>query len=388
MASVETGKEVEWTSEVNYHFKLSHFREQLLDFYKANPEWIKPKQRMDYIVQQVEEGLQDLSVSRPTERLQWGVRVPDDPSQTIYVWLDALLNYITAAGYPWTPGQEQALGWPANVQVIGKDIIRFHCIYWPAFLMALNIPLPKNILTHAHWTLGGTGKMSKSSGNVVNPFFALDRFGVDVMRFYLAHDGGIKDDASYDNSFIIEKYKKNLQGGLGNLASRILRGKKWNPKDSVAYGTEHLRSSNKFNSPRHEDFYNEIKATPVKAETDMKNHDVPAALKKIIALVHNTNKYLQACAPWQLAKSDPERRPDESVQDELKTCIFLTVESLRITGILLQPFMPEKANELLNMLGVGLERRSYEWATVGLDDQYGEGNGKNRTLFPPLESEI
>ena len=232
MASQETGKEVEWTSERNYHFRLSAFKDRLLDFYTANPEFVVPASRMKDIVKQVSEGLHDLSVSRPVERLSWGIRVPDDESQTIYVWLDALINYITKAGYPWAPGKGSELGWPADVQVIGKDIVRFHCIYWPAFLMALDIPPPKQILTHAHWTLGKQ-KMSKSTGNVVNPFFAIERFGVDAMRFYLAYNGGIADDADYENSFIVQDYKKCLGGGLGNLLSRITRPKIWSVRNAV-----------------------------------------------------------------------------------------------------------------------------------------------------------
>jgi methionyl-tRNA synthetase len=187
---------------------------------------------MKEVVQAVEAGLEDLSISRPHARLSWGIRVPGDDTQTIYVWLDALVNYITKAGYPWAPGQETAGGWPADCQVIGKDIVRFHCIYWPAFLMALNLPLPGKILSHAHWTLGGS-KMSKSTGRVVDPFHAIDRFGPDVMRFYMGHDGGIQDDASYDNINIIRLYNKFLNNTLGNLASRVTRNKKWSVRGAV-----------------------------------------------------------------------------------------------------------------------------------------------------------
>jgi methionyl-tRNA synthetase len=232
MASSETGKEVEWTSEANYHFRLSALKDRLLEFYKENPEWVVPASRMSDVVKWVSEGLEDLSISRPTDRLTWGIPVPGDDSQTIYVWLDALVNYITKAGYPWAPGKESAGGWPADVHVIGKDIVRFHCIYWPAFLLALEIPLPKQVLTHAHWTLGRQ-KMAKSTGNVVNPFFALDRFGVDTMRYYLAHDGGISQDSDYGNHLIVERYKKGLQRGLGNLVSRITRPKGWSVRKAV-----------------------------------------------------------------------------------------------------------------------------------------------------------
>lgn len=232
IASQETGKEVEWTSEKNYHFRLSAFKDQLLEFYEKNPDFVVPLTRMKDVVNQVSRGLEDLSISRPFDRLSWGIRVPDDESQTIYVWLDALVNYITKAGYPWAPGSETVGGWPADVQVIGKDIVRFHCIYWPAFLLALNLEPPKQIMTHAHWTMDNQ-KMSKSVGNVVNPFFAMDRFGVDVMRYYLIHDGGIKEDSGYGNEHIVEKYKKGLQKGLGNLVSRLTRPKVWNVRSCV-----------------------------------------------------------------------------------------------------------------------------------------------------------
>lgn len=232
MASQETGKEVEWTSERNYHFRLSAFKDRLLEFYMANPKFVVPAARMNDVVKWVSRGLEDLSVSRPMERLSWGIRVPEDETQTIYVWLDALVNYITKAGYPWAPGKESDGGWPADVQVIGKDIVRFHCIYWPAFLLALDMPPPKQILTHGHWTLANQ-KMAKSTGNVVNPFFALDRFGVDTIRYYLALDGGIGNDSDYGNHHIVERYKKGLQGGIGNLLSRTTKAKKWNVRDFI-----------------------------------------------------------------------------------------------------------------------------------------------------------
>lgn len=241
-ASMETGKEVEWTSEVNYHFKLSSFRDRLLEHYKRHPDFIVPSTRMKEIIGEVENGLTDLSISRPATRLTWGIKVPDDPSQTIYVWLDALVNYLTMAGYPFATGIASDSVWPPECQVIGKDIIRFHCIYWPAFLMALNLPLPKQFLSHAHWTMN-RAKMSKSEGNVVNPFFAMNRFGVDVMRYYMVHDGGIVDDADYENLFIVDRYKKDLQGGLGNLLSRVVRGQKWSVPDSVKMAAASARDT-------------------------------------------------------------------------------------------------------------------------------------------------
>lgn len=232
MASQETGKEVEWTSEANYHFRLSAFRDKLLAYYAEHPDFIIPSARMAEVTSWLEAGLEDLSISRPISRLTWGIPVPQDESQTIYVWLDALVNYATVAGFPGQSFHDGTGGWPADVHVIGKDIMRFHCIYWPAFLMALDLPLPKQILTHAHWTMENQ-KMSKSIGNVVSPEFAMNKFGTDTMRFYLAHDGGIENDADYSNEYITERYRKCLAGGVGNLVQRLTKPKAWSVRSAV-----------------------------------------------------------------------------------------------------------------------------------------------------------
>lgn len=235
LASIETGNEVEWTEEKTYHFRMTALKDRLLEFYKQNPEWITPAFRMQEVVDWVTNKLEDLSISRPTSRLEWGVRVPDDESHTIYVWVDALVNYLTKAGFPnWAPGMETKGGWPADLHVIGKDILRFHGVYWPALLLAVGITPPKRIVSHAHWTMGGQ-KMSKSLGNVVNPFHALDRWGVGLLRYFLLSDGGIGSDANYDNAMIVQRYKKDLQGGIGNLLSRVTRTRRWNVRECVDF---------------------------------------------------------------------------------------------------------------------------------------------------------
>lgn len=411
MASIETGKEVEWTSERNYHFRLSAFREKLLEFYKNNPEYIVPKSRMDDVIKQVETGLQDLSISRPAERLTWGVPVPTDSSQTIYVWLDALLNYATAVGYPFTPGQESAGGWPVDVQVVGKDIVRFHCIYWPAFLMALDLPLHKQVLTHAHWTLGKQ-KMAKSTGNVVSPFFALERFGVDAMRWFLIQEGGIADDADYDNSFIIEKYKKGLQGGLGNLLSRITHGKGWDVRNAVQRFTRpdaatlYPTISEDADAKR---MYDNLSETPIQAEALMKELYPNRALQRIMKLIYDTNAFLQQASPWTMVTQLRSAMADttgaemynaaqagltiEKMEEQIDRSIFLAAEALRMTGILLQPFIPASAKKQLDILGVAEDRRTWEWCRVGKDDSYGVplielGKGSKGALFPPLTSDF
>ncbi|KAK5164152.1 methionyl-tRNA synthetase [Saxophila tyrrhenica] len=399
MASIETGKEVEWTSERNYHFRLSAFREDLLEFYKQNPKFIVPQTRMNEIVRQVSDGLEDLSISRPVERLTWGVRVPTDPSQTMYVWLDALLNYATGVGYPFTPGSEAASGWPADVHVVGKDIIRFHCIYWPAFLMALDLPLPKQVLTTAHWTLGKQ-KMSKSVGNVVNPIFALERFGTDVMRWYLVHDGGITDDADYDNIHIVEKYKKGLQGGIGNLTSRVLKGRGWNLRRAVeSFARPHLDPAHFLNETDTlgRDTYNHLQVLPTEANNLMDDLLPNKALQRIMDSIYTANAYVQHAAPWSLVKMrqaeeqslSANKKRIEQLDRDAHRIVFVTGETLRMVGIMLQPFMPVKAKELLDMLGVVEERRNWEWCAVGKDDGYGVsmkdlGKRGDGQLFPML----
>ncbi|KFZ08640.1 hypothetical protein V502_09243, partial [Pseudogymnoascus sp. VKM F-4520 (FW-2644)] len=354
MAAQETGKEVEWTAEMNYHFRLSALQAPLLAFYSQNPHFVVPATRMRDISRWVTEGLEDLSISRPISRLTWGIRVPNDDSQTIYVWLDALVNYITKAGFPSASFFDGAAGWPADVHVVGKDIMRFHCIYWPAFLLALDLPPPKQVLTHAHWTLGHA-KMAKSTGNVVNPFFAMDRFGVDAMRFYLAHDGGITDDADYANEHIVERYKKCLSGGLGNLLQRVTGTKIWSVEAAVE-----AAARGEFDAQE-----NPIEALhKVGGVVDghFEELNPRAGLHEIMRVIYDTNKYIQSAAPWTVAKSN-----HPSSATEVQRIIFHTAEALRISGILLQPYMPTKAQQILDMLGVQEGKRGFKDAVVGGD---------------------
>ncbi|THC96820.1 hypothetical protein EYZ11_003699 [Aspergillus tanneri] len=368
MVSVETGKEVEWSSETNYHFRLSSFQDRLLDLYKTG--FITPSNYATDVVKSVSSGLQDLSISRPVERLNWGIPVPGDRTQTIYVWLDALINYLTRAGYPFPPGQEGRLGWPANVHVVGKDIVRFHCVYWPAFLMALDLPLPHNVLVHGHWTMNRE-KMSKSTGNVVNPFFAIDRFGVDTMRFFLAYQGGLAGDSDYENGYIIRDYKKLLQWGIGNLASRLVGCSKGKLRMHIINGTsDGLPPANQDDLT----YQALLEKTPVDAAKHMEQLNPRAALQDI--RIHQANKYIHSSEPWKGAENAPR-------------CLYNIAETFRISGILLQPFMPSKAKEILDFLCVDStdpSKRRLSAATVGSDPNYGEGVRKS-ILFPPLLSE-
>ncbi|KAL4810950.1 tRNA synthetases class I (M)-domain-containing protein [Aspergillus unguis] len=364
MVSIETGKEVEWTSETNYHFRLSAMKNRLLNLYKTG--FITPEHYAPAIIQSVNSGLSDLSISRPAQRLTWGVPVPNDDTQTIYVWLDALVNYLTAAGYPFTPGKESGHGWPADVHLVGKDIVRFHCVYWPAFLMALDLPLPRNVLVHGHWKINQE-KMSKSTGNTVNPFFAIDRFGADTMRFFLAHHAKLDGDANYDNQLIINAYKKYLQQGIGNTMYRILgiagRNLRWYVEHSAEFGPSALDQA----------YEKDLAQLPISVAEHMNNLKPHKAISKLMKFALQTNKYFQSTEPW--TDSTGKARS-----------IFNVLEALRITAILLQPYMPTKAEEMLDLFHVQPTRRKLEHAQYGSDLDYGSGIRK-KMLFPPLITE-
>ncbi|KAF1815874.1 methionyl-tRNA synthetase-like protein [Eremomyces bilateralis CBS 781.70] len=395
MASIETGKEVEWTSEMNYHFRLSRFRDRLLQYYDEHPDFIVPNTRMTELYKEIQSGLSDLSISRPRSRLDWGIRVPDDQEQTIYVWLDALVNYITKAGYPWAPGYEVTGGWPVDCHIIGKDITRFHCIYWPAFLMALGIELPSQILTHGHWTLGRK-KMSKSEGNGVNPFFQIDRFGVDVVRFFLMHDGGIDFDPEYNNFIIIERYNDALKSVIGNQVSRVLRGKSWDTRYAV---TEMDRLCQQTLTPADREQLHLLQTFPTKFQASMDNLNVREGVTSVVQMLRQTQKYFQVCEPWSYFSAEARKRRQDSPispedNDKVHLAIALTLESFRLAAITLQPVMPERAGTLLDWLNVSLERRSFAFATLGADKEYGDRShlvkvspDQKLILFPTLITE-
>ncbi|KAK3906563.1 tRNA synthetases class I (M)-domain-containing protein [Staphylotrichum tortipilum] len=393
VASAETKNKVEWVEEKNYCFRMKAFKDRLLDFYKANPGWIEPAYRLNEVVDWVTNHLEDLSISRPAQRLGWGIRVPHDPSQTIYVWVDALINYLTAAGFPASPlGDPSRAAWPADLQVIGKDILRFHCVYWPALLMALDLPLPKKMLAHSHWTLNSR-KMSKSLGNVVNPVQAVSRWGADGTRFYLLFEGGIADDASYNNEVLMVKYKKYLQGGIGNLLSRVARSPRWNLAEVVESSLRSepgtgLETSRPELRTAMQDLEAAITDLPSRVAACMAKHDPVTAIREVFKLVTSLNEFLTVTQPWDLIQVD-----NPAARLVAEQVIFLAAEGVRVMGILLQPFMPGKATQLLNSLGVADDRRTFGHTALRGDPSYGVpredlGRGRTTGLFPPLVGDI
>ncbi|KZO92529.1 hypothetical protein CALVIDRAFT_520038 [Calocera viscosa TUFC12733] len=355
--SKESGRPVEWTEEENYMFRLCAFEKPLLEWVKSNPQAILPSKRYKEVMTFLEDlpNFRDLSISRPRSRLQWGVQVPDDPDHTVYVWLDALVNYLTVVGYPWdgeaSTGRTQ--GWPADVQVVGKDIVKFHAIYWPAFLMALGLDPPKQILAHAHWTMDRK-KMSKSTGNVVDPNAAMSKYGADVVRMYLCSVGGnLADDSDWSNERLQNFYDGILRNNLGNLLRRVLSPAIMDRVRKVPflYRDGEVHDEDK-------QFHETLQQLPLIVQEHMEKREFGHAANAIQYGLTEANGFFTSRQPWATTKPAAE----------VARAQFYGYESLRIVGILLQPFMPTKASQLLDSLKA--TRRDFEAAKVGAE---GEG---------------
>ncbi|KAG8983454.1 methionyl-tRNA synthetase [Tulasnella sp. JGI-2019a] len=374
--SKESGSRVEWISEENYKFKLSAFQGKLSQWLSDNPKAIIPSSRWKEVhgaLSDTSTPLEDLSVSRPSSRLKWGVPVPNDPDHTIYVWVDALANYLTAIGYPWSSAPESAsagsntgVAWPADVQVIGKDIVRFHAIYWPAILMALDLPPPKNLLAHAHWTMDRQ-KMSKSRGNVADPFEAMRMYGVDPVRYYLMRNAAITDDSDWSADQIVKHYRRDLAGIVGNLLARMTSSKllaklpeKYNyTREGDGSLSIHLPSEEPIRISTHSEFMNTlwggghgVKSVFSGYADKMDSFEISKAVESVMELVTEANRLFTQLEPWS---------PTASQGDAILAHLFAH-QALLVSGILLSPVMPAKSNLLLEMLGVSENQRTWNYA--------------------------
>lgn len=352
VVSKETGSVVEWTEEENYKFRLSNFRDFLLARYQSDPQAIHPLQQHANVLDMLSMPLEDLSVSRPRHRLHWGIAVPNDPAHTVYVWFDALINYLTGAGYPWNAEKERIEScWPPDLQVVGKDIVRFHAIYFPAMLQALDLPLPKRLLAHSHWTVNRR-KMSKSIGNVVDPFQAIDELGADPVRYYLARIGGrFKDDVDWSNEQL-ENNASELQSLLGNFYLRITSAaiRKRLPEDFQSCSRETLEQST--DVEKLIEVVDPLKSLAAVVDNHLEELRIAEALEAIVSQLKAANAMMNATEPW--AKDTPQ-----ALIGEVYT---LSLETLRVCGILLQPFIPGKARMLLDAMSVSPSERSLKHA--------------------------
>lgn len=336
--AVKTGTPVEWVEEESYFFKLSAYAPKLLELYEKRPDFIVPEHYRNEIVAFVKRGLNDLSISRTT--FDWGVQVPDDPKHVMYVWVDALTNYLSATGFPDTHAQRAAF-WPASAHVIGKDITRFHAIYWPAFLLSAGLPVPDQVVVHGFLFSRGE-KMSKSVGNVVSPSDLVKAYGVDQTRYFFLREVPFGQDGNYSHEAIVNRINADLANDLGNLAQRSLSMIAKNCGGVV---------------PKHGEFTEadrEILAAAdgihAEARAAHETHSINKALDAIWRVVADANRYFAGQEPWALKKTDPAR---------MDTVLYVTAEVLRVIGILAQPYIPTSAASLLNLLSVDNDARSF-----------------------------
>ncbi|KAI0832835.1 tRNA synthetases class I (M)-domain-containing protein [Trametes gibbosa] len=351
--STTSGSRVEWQEEENYKFRLSAFQSSLIGHFSANPEAIQPSQFHADIMNSLKEPLEDLSVSRKRSRLSWGIPVPNDPEHTIYVWIDALATYLSSVEYPWsaTAGDGTSEGWPPDVQVIGKDIIRFHAVYFPAMLQALGLPLTKQLLTHSHWTVD-RAKMSKSVGNVADPIKAIDEFGIDLVRYYLARVGGrFKDDVDWSQEQL-QKHSREIISLLGNLYLRATSAKIMKRVADVPRPTPFQIPDTGAYAP----LLSSLQALASRFEGQMRRFEVADAVETIVQALSEANLLMTQAAPWS-----PTTSP--TVAAEVQALVF---ETLRECGILLQPFMPIKTALLLDSLKVREDERTLAFASFGM----------------------
>ena len=337
--STDTGTPVEWTEESTYFFKLSEYQDKLLALYEEHPEFIAPATRRNEIVSFVSGGLKDLSVSRTT--FDWGVPVPGDPSHVMYVWVDALTNYLTGVGFPDTDSEAYGKFWPANLHIIGKDISRFHTVYWPAFLMSAGLELPKRVFVHGFLYNKGE-KMSKSVGNVVDPLEMVDEYGLDAVRFFLLREISFGQDGSYSHEAIVARMNADLSNELGNLAQRSLSMVAKNCNGAVPTPGEFTDADIALLTQA------DTLLEKVRAEFDVQA--VHLGLEAIWHVLAETNRYFSAQEPWVLRKTDTAR---------METVLYVTLEVVRIVGILVQPVMPDAADKILSILGQRPESRQF-----------------------------
>ncbi len=358
------GRITETVKEENYFFKLSEFQDRLLALY-TNPEFIRPEARRNEVISFVKSGLRDQSISRST--FSWGIPVPDDPKQVIYVWFDALANYITAIGYgSLHAGAQEAFKkfWPADVQMIGKEIVRFHCVYWPAFLMAAGLPMPKAIVAHG-WLLFEESKMSKSRGNIVRTETILDVLGGDALRYFLLREVVFGQDGSFSFDALVQRYNSDLANGLGNLASRTLTMINRYFKGEVPYPAQGSRSA------ADDAIAEAARKTIREFGTLFDQFQFSRALEAAWTLIAAVDKYLVENEPWSLGE-----KQDEDSRSRLATVLYTAAEALRIATALAHPVMPDATAKIWAQIGLGdikkLSLNELAWGQLPLGTKLGE----------------
>ncbi|MBV9758252.1 MAG: methionine--tRNA ligase [Alphaproteobacteria bacterium] len=331
-----TGAPVEWVREPSYFFRLSAWQKRLLDFYDSHPDFIAPVSRRNEVLSFVRGGLTDLSISRTSFR--WGVPVPGDPAHVMYVWLDALTNYVTAAGFPDETSPRWAF-WPADLHVVGKEIVRFHAVYWPAFLMAAGLMPPRRIYSHGWWKVEGE-KMSKSVGNVIDPRELAASYGVDAVRYFLLREVPFGNDGDFSRRALVTRMNVELANDLGNLAQRTLALIARNCAGKLPGRGVIVADDDALLAP--------AEALPEALREQLDRQALHEALESVWRIIRAANAYIDRQAPWALRKTDPPR---------METVLRVLADTLRIVATVLQPFMPGSMTRMLDQLGAPPERR-------------------------------
>jgi len=375
--SAESGRPVEWLSERNYTFDFGAQREGVARWLQSQVAEgggagrVAPASLNAFALKSAGSTPAKISVSRPSQRVRWGVPVPGDEEHTVYVWLDALANYLTAAGFPWPPG-EQPAEWPPTHQIVGKDILRFHAVYWPAFLLASGLEPPERISAHAHWTVDKS-KMSKTAGNIVDPVAALRHYGVDGLRYFLLKEGSLRKDSDFSHANVAAVCNADLADTLGNLLLRATA-----PKLLPSQRVPHAPPADGVRAASAADLalLASVAALPAQVDALYRDLNMAAALDAIGVVLRATNAHFQAAEPWRLRKSEPERA---------EAVLFSALESVRVCALLLQPAVPLAAGRLLDMLGVPDEDAHRGAHAMQLGHGAGRALGAPTVLFEKLE---
>jgi methionyl-tRNA synthetase len=356
------GTAVEWTVEESWFFRLSAYQQPLLDHYAAHPDFIRPDSRRNEVLRFVEGGLSDLSVSRTS--FDWGVKVPGSDNHVMYVWLDALTNYLTGVGYPETDSRTYCTYWPADLHIIGKDVVRFHAVYWPAFLMSAGLPLPKQVFGHGHVLLRGE-KMSKSAGNVVSPQAMVEAFGVDAVRYFLVRDVTFGQDGTYSPEAIVTRVNADLANSFGNLAQRTL--------SFIAKNLEGRLPGEGRGDPADAELLALVRgATGQELPAHFERLELSQGIEAWLRAVFACNQYIDAQAPWALRKTDPER------MEAVLATLYAAILDLAVA---IQPVVPAAAERLLDQMGAPPEERSFH--SLPDSGRYARLAASGFTLRPP-----
>ena len=342
-----SGAPVEWVEEPSYFFNLSKWQDKLLEHYNNNENFISPSTRKNEVLSFVKGGLKDLSVSRTS--FSWEIKVPNDDDHIMYVWLDALTNYLSAIGYE-NENERFCNFWPANIHLVGKDIIRFHAVYWPAFLMAADLELPKKIFAHGWWTNEGQ-KISKSLGNVINPFEIVEKYGVDQVRYFLMREIPFGNDGDFSVLQLVNRVNSDLSNSLGNLFQRVVSMVVKNCNGKIPKKPMIFLNHDKF-------LINSIKDKLDDYRDLIDNQKLDQYLKNVWVIIGNANKYVDEQAPWLLKKNDFNR---------MEVVLYTLLETLKQIGIILQPFLPLSSNYILNHLSVHADLRNLNSINTFID---------------------